>query len=108
MRVSITERHCEVPKGVVARTETLVGGLTKYEPRATAADVIFSEQKRTREVEIIVHVDGAPHVTAHGEAEDFRGALSAGVDRIRRLLRDAREQRRDHQAPPLSENTPSE
>lgn len=108
MRVSITERHCEVPKKILVRTETLVGGLTKYEPRATAADVIFSEQKRTREVEVIVHIDGAPHVTAHGEAEDFRGAVSTVVDRIRRLLRDAREQRRDHQAPPLSESTPTE
>jgi len=108
VRVSITERHCEVPKNVLDRTETLVGGLTKYEPRATAADVIFSEQKRSREVEVIVHVDGAPHVTAHGQADDFRGAVSSVIERIRRLLRDAREQRRDHQAPPLSESTPTE
>lgn len=108
MRVSITERHCEVPKSILDRTETLIAGLTKFEPRATAAEVIFSEQKRAREVEVIVHIDGAPHVTAHGDAEDFRGAVSTVIDRIRRLLRDAREQRRDHQAPPLSERTPTE
>ena len=108
MRVNITERHCDVPAKVLERTETQVGRLTKYESRATAADVIYTEEKKARKVELIVHVDGAPHVTARGEGDDFRSALDQGVDRIRRMLRDAREKRRDHQAPPLSEREPSE
>ena len=108
MRVSITERHCEVPKAILSRTETQMGGLTKYEPRATAVDVVYAEEKRSRKVEVIVHIDGAPHITAHGEGDDFRAALSSVLDRVRRLLRDARSQRVDHQAPPLSESAPTE
>ncbi|MGB0542721.1 MAG: HPF/RaiA family ribosome-associated protein [Longimicrobiales bacterium] len=108
MGVSITERHCEVPKATLARTEAQMNGLTKYESRATAADVIYTEEKRSRNVEVIIHIDGAPHVTAHGEGDEFRAALSGVVGRLRRLLRDARAQRRDHTAPPLSERAPSE
>ena len=108
VRVSITERHCEVPKAILARTEAQMSGLTKYEPRATAADVIYTEEKRSRKVEVIIHIDGAPHVAAHGEGDEFRAALSSVVDRVRQLLRDARAQRRDHKAPPLSKRARSE
>ena len=108
MRVSITGRHCDVPKNILDRTESHIGGLTKYEPRATAAEVIYTEEKRTCQVEVIVHIDGAPHVAAHGEGSDFRAALSSVLERVRRLLRDARSKRVDHKAPPLSESAPSE
>ena len=108
MRVNITGRHCDVPKNILDRTESHVGGLTKYEPRATAAEVIYTEEKRTCQVEVIVHIDGAPHVAAHGEGSDFRAALSSVLERVRRLLRDARSKRVDHKAPPLSESAPSE
>lgn len=103
MRISITERRCSVPKRVLERTESLVGGLSKYEEQAAAADVVFSDEKHTKKVEIIVHIDGAPQVVARAEGDDFRPALDRTVDRAKRMLRDQRERRRNHQAPPLSE-----
>lgn len=108
MRVSITERHCDVPRKVLDRTETQVAALSKYEQRATAADVVFTEEKHGRKAEGIVHVDGAPTVTAHGEGDDFRTALDQMVDHLRRRLREQRQRRRDHQAPPLAEGLRTE
>lgn len=108
MRITITERHCTIPARVANRTETVVGGLTKYEERATAAEVVFSDEKHTKKAELIVHIDGAPHVVARGEGRDFRSAMDQAAVRAKRMLRDQREQRRDHQAPPLSERVSGE
>lgn len=105
MKVIITERHCEVPQKVRDRTETQIAGLAKYERRATAAEVVYWDEKHTRKVEVIVHIDGAEHVVGRGEGGDFRSALDQVVDRLRRMLSERRERRRDHQAPPLSEGT---
>lgn len=108
MRISITERKCEVPKRVRQRTQSLVEGLSRYEERAASAEVVYSDEKHTKKVEIIVHIDGSPHVVAKGEGEGFRAALDQAVDRTRRILREQRERRRDHQAPPLSETMTAE
>lgn len=77
--------------------------LAKYEPRASAADVVYAEEKLSRTVEVIVHVDGGEPVVAHGDGAEFRTALDQAVDRLSRMLRKQRERRRNHQAPPLHE-----
>jgi len=103
VRVQITERHCSVPEDVLERTEAQVRSFAKYDPRASAADVIYTEEKLTRSVEVIMHIDGAEPVVAHGDAAEFRTALDQVVERMRRRLRRQRERRQSHQAPPLSE-----
>lgn len=103
MRVQITERHCEVPQKVLDRTQGQIESLPKYEQRATSAEVVYTEEKHTRRVEVIVRIDGAEPVVGHGEGVDFRSALDQVVDRVRRMLREQRVRRRDHQAPPLSD-----
>lgn len=108
VRISITERNCQVPNRVRQRTQNLVEGLSKYEERAASAEVVYSDEKHTKKVEIIVHVDGAPHVVASGDGDGFRAALDQAVDRTKRILREQRERRRDHQAPPLSETMTAE
>jgi ribosomal subunit interface protein len=108
VRVTITERHCEVPRNVLTRTESQVGSLSKFEQRATHAEVVYHDERRARKVEVVVHVDGAGQVAAKGEGDDFRSALDQVVDRLRRMLREQRERRRDHHAPPLSEGVVGE
>jgi ribosomal subunit interface protein len=103
LRVQITERHCDVPPDVEKRTLEQVEALSKYEDRATSADVVYEEVKLTRRVEVIVHIDGADPVIAHGEGAEFRKALDQVIGRLGRMLRKQRERRRDHQAPPLAE-----
>lgn len=108
MQVSITERHCEVGKRTLDRTESQITQLAKFEPRASLAEVVFTEGKRSKSCEVVVHIDGAPHSTARGEGETFRSALDQVLDRLRRILKEQRERRRDHQAPPLSERLAGE
>jgi ribosomal subunit interface protein len=105
VRVSITERHCDVPRKIIERTEALIGRLSKYEQEATAADVVYSDERHTRKVEVIIHIDGAANVVGRGEGTDFRSALDQVVDRLRRMLSEQRDRRRDHQAPPLAGET---
>jgi len=103
VRVQITERHCEVPREARERAETHVAALAKYSPRATAADVVFMEENVERIVEVIVHIDGEEPVVARAEDTEFRGALDKVVDRLSRLLRDQRDLRKEHRAPPMGD-----
>ena len=103
LRVQITARHCEVPAEVLERTEEQVRALAKYSPRASAADVVYMEQKLTKIAEIVMHIDGGEPVVARGEGGEFRTALDQLIDRSRRRLRKQRERRTDHKAPPLGE-----
>ncbi|MEQ1857060.1 MAG: ribosome-associated translation inhibitor RaiA [Longimicrobiales bacterium] len=100
MRVQITERHCEVPADTRERAETHVAALKKYSPRASAAEVIFWEERVDRIVEIIMHVDGGEPVVARAEDTEFRAALDKVLDRLGRRLRKDHELSTDHQAPP--------
>lgn len=108
MRVQITERRCEVPAEVLRRAESQAERLERFDGRATAVEVIFSEERHQRGVEMIIHIDGAPPVVGRGEAEDFRSALDRAVERTRRQLKEGREQRRDHRPTPLSDNSVAE
>ena len=103
MRITITERQCEVGKRTLDRAESQLGQLAKFEQRATAAELVFTEGRRSKSAEVVVHIDGAPHVTARGEGDSFRSALDQVVDRLRRIVKEQRERRREHQAPRLSE-----
>lgn len=106
MRVQITGRHCDVPDDIRERTEVQVASLAKYSPRATAADVVFEEEKLAKLVEIIVHIDGSEPVVAQGRDMEFRSALDQVVERASRMLRRQRERRTDHKAPSRRERAP--
>jgi putative sigma-54 modulation protein len=108
VRVQIAERHCDVPDEVLDRTQQQIDRLAKYQPRASAAEVVYSEEKLTRKIEVIIHIDGSEAVVAHADAPEFRAALDQAVDRLRRQLRKQRERRRDHKAPPLSKGVEAE
>jgi ribosomal subunit interface protein len=99
--VQISARHCDVPAEVLERTETQVASLSKYSPRASAAEVVYMEEKLTRVAEIIMHIDGGEPVVARGEGDEFRTALDQVIDRMSRQLRRQRERRTNHKAPPL-------
>jgi putative sigma-54 modulation protein len=99
VRVQITGRHCDVPADIRERTETQVASLSKYQPRASAADVVYTEEKLDKLVEIIIHIDGSEPVVASGRDTEFRAALDQVIDRAGRMLRRQRERRTDHKAP---------
>ena len=100
MQVRITERHCQVPRHTLERAEKRLNSLSKYHPRATSAEVVFTEEKVSRGVEVIVHVDGSEPVVASVQDTEFGSALDKVIDRLGRRLRKQRERRTNRQAPP--------
>lgn len=99
MRVQVTQRHCEVPRDVRDHAEERVSGLQKYDPRLSAAEVIFDEVKHQKTVEGILSIDRAPPVVANAEGPDFRAAVDLMVERLAKILRRRRAQAVDHKAP---------
>ena len=96
MRVQIAARHCEIPESLRERAETLAGRLGKFDPRVSAAEIVFEEEKLTRRVEVILSVDRRDPVVARGEADEFRTALDKVIDRASRMLRRQRDQATQH------------
>jgi ribosomal subunit interface protein len=89
-----------VPRDTLDRAEKRLTSLAKYSPRASSADVVFTEEKVNRGVEVIIHVDGGEPVVASVQDTEFRAALDKVVDRLGRRLRKQRERRTNHQGPP--------
>ncbi len=106
MRVQISSRHTKVPAAVMDRTRDQLQKLTRYDPDLRAAEIIFDSNKRNKLVEAVLHIDGREPKVAKGEGDTFQGALDQLVDRLARMLRRGRDQRRDHQGPKLSETVP--
>ncbi len=103
MRVQITSRHTDISDAVMNRTRDRLQKLTRYDPDLRAAEVIFDSNKRNKSVEGVLHIDGQEPKVATGKGDTFEGALDQLVDRLARMLRRGRDQKRDHQAPKLSE-----
>jgi len=103
MEVRITSRHTTLSESLRARTEELLSKLDKYDARASVIEVVFDEEKNTKKVEGIVHVDRSAPIVATGEGEEFTEALSQVNERLGRQLRKLHEQTKDHRAPPLTE-----
>ena len=96
MRVQIAARHCEIPDKVRGRTEEQIGRLIRYEPRLSAAEIVFDTMKHTKRVEAVLSIDRDEPVVASGEGTEFKAALDQMVDRLSRILRQRRSQVRDH------------
>lgn len=107
MNLKIAARNCKISDALRKRTETRVARLTKFHPRVTAAEIVFSEVKRTRGVEVILSLDADDPVVARAEGEEFRTALDKVLDRLVRILGRRRDARTDHQARSRSDGVPS-
>ena len=101
MRVQITARHTSVSDALLRRTEEQINKLSRYDPRIASAEVIYTEEKRLRKAEVVLHIDGAEPIVAQAEESEFRSALDKATDRVTRMLKRERQQHRDHRAPPL-------
>ena len=103
MEVRITSRHTTLSESLRARTEEVLSKLNKYDARVSVVEVIFDEEKNTKTVEGILHIDRSPPIVATGGGDEFSEALGQLNDRLRRQLRKLHEQSRDHRAPPLTD-----
>ena len=103
MDIRITSRRTTVPQSLRDRTEELLSKLDKYGARISAVEVVFEEEKNSKKIEGILHIDGRDTIVATGEGHDFNEALSQVNDRLGRQLRKLRTQVTDHRAPSLTE-----
>ena len=103
MEVRITSRHTTLSESLRARTEELLSKLKKYDDRVSVVEVIFDEEKNSKKIEGILHIDRSDTIIATGEGEDFSEALSQVNVRLARQLRKLSDQTKDHRAPPLTE-----
>ena len=103
MEIRITSRHTHISGHLRERAREAANKLSRYEPRISATEIVFVAEKHSKRVEGIVYVDRGDPVVASAEADEFLTALRRSIDRLARQLRRRNEQRRDHQAPKLSE-----
>lgn len=108
MRVQIAARHCDIPQTVRDRTEEQLGKLSRYEPRLSGAEVVFEVEKHLKKVDAVLKVDREEPVVAGGEGEEFREALDQMVDRLSRILRRRRKQKKDYHRSGSPDPTPLE
>ncbi len=108
MEVRITSRHTTLPEPLRARTEELLSKLNKYDARVSAVEVVFDEEKNTKIIEGILHIDRSDPIVATGAGKEFNEALSQLNDRLARQLRKLHEQSKDHRAPPLAKTLSEE
>ena len=103
MEVRITSRHSTLPESLRDRTEELLSKLNKYGAHISAVEVIFDEEKNSKKIEGILHIDGRDPIVAAGAGHDFNEALGQVNDRLKRQLRKLQEQVTDHRAPSRAE-----
>ncbi len=101
MRIQITARHTDLSEAVRRRAEERLARLTRFEPRLSAVEVVFEEQKQVHRVEAILHVDGVEPLVASSEDTDAKAALDRLTDKLSRRLRRRHDRSRDHQAEAL-------
>ena len=103
MEVRITSRHTMLPEPLRARTEELLSKLNKYGVRISVVEVVFDEEKNSKKIEAILHIDRSAPLVATGEGDEFSEALRQVNERLVRQVRKLHEQTKDHRAPPLTE-----
>jgi len=108
MRVQIVARHCEIPDIVRSRTEEQISKLIKFDPRLSGAEVTFQVEKHMKKVEAVLSVHREEPVVASGEGSEFREATDLMVDRLAKILRRRRSQKKDHKGPSVAKADPQE
>ena len=103
MEVRITSRHTTLPESLRARTDELFSKLNKYDARVAVVEVVFDEEKNSKRIEVILHIDRSAPIVATGEGDEFSEALSQVNERLVRQVRKLHEQTKDHRAPTLTE-----
>lgn len=95
MRVQITARNCDVTPDARSRATSLIEKLQKFEPDILSADLVFEEDRRSRQVEAILSVARSEPVVAKGSGDDFMSAADDLADKLGKILRRRRSQIRD-------------
>ena len=86
MRMTFSVRHGDVPDRLRQHAEREVEGLSKYFERLVEADIILDQEGHRHIAEVRVHTSTDTHF-ATSAADDWRKAIDATVDKLRRQLK---------------------
>jgi ribosomal subunit interface protein len=103
MEVRITSRRSTLPESLRDRTQELLSRLDRYGAPVSVVEVIFDEEKNSKKIEGILHIDRRDPIVASGRGNDFNEALSQVNDRLGRQFRKLQKQVADHRVPSLTE-----
>ena len=104
MRTIVTARNTDV-SDIREIIETRLTNLTRFEPRASKAEVVFTGEKMQVRATAVISVDRARPV--HGEAAgpDPRTALDRLADKLGNQLRRNHDRYNEHSAPPMTNSS---
>ncbi len=108
MNISMTARNFELSDALRDYVENRFSRLDRYYQRVSRVEVTLTEEKRQRRVEALAGVDGDIDIHAEAMADDFRTAINRVSDKLARQLKRRHDRRRDHQAPRLGQEIPTE
>lgn len=86
MQLTMSVRHGDVSDALKQYVIEQVEGLTKYYDRLVDGDIILDQESHRHIAEVRVHASNDTHF-ACSEAGDFRTAIDATVDKLRRQLK---------------------
>ena len=81
MRITITQRHCDIPDDLRARARDVVARLVKVTRRPLSARVIFSDDHGAAAVELRLHAARGRQLVATAEGADHKSALDRAAAR---------------------------
>jgi len=113
MEIIVSARHADVSEELRSHVEESLSRLTKFEPRATRANVTLLQEKKRCVAEATLSVERGDYVRAEAEGGDLRTAVDRLCDKLARQLKRGRDRRRSHKGPsraevPLAEVLPAE
>lgn len=103
MDVRISARHCTITETTRELARKRMQRMTRFEPRAAAAEILFSEVNAFKQAEIRLSVPGSAPMHARGEGDTFRSALDRAAERLARQVRRHRTRSTDRRAAPASQ-----
>jgi putative sigma-54 modulation protein len=86
MRMTFSVRHGDVPDRLRRHAESEVEGLSKYFDRLVEADIILDQEGHRHIAEVRIHTSTDTHFAASA-ADDWRKAIDATIDKLRRQLK---------------------
>jgi len=97
MNITISGKHVELGDALRSHVEeTLTETAYKYFPKPIEANVVFSRERATYNVDIHVHLGRGLDVQVHGEAAEPYPAFDTAIDRLAKRLRRYKDRLNDH------------
>ena len=103
MQIIITARNCEIAPDVREATDQRFEHMTKFEPRVSRAEVVFTGEKNHVRAEALLSVDRGERIHGQADGPDPKAALDRLAQKLRVQLRRIHERHHAHRAPPMDE-----